>query len=142
MGGVVGALVYLRVTSLRNAVISRFERLKQPKYLIGAVVGVAYFYFLIGRRMSAPRPRGATGFPQTFPAEQLPAVAALGALLLMMFVALNWLWPRNRAAVAFSEPGGGELQSSQPVMLVRIGPGQVEDQGRQAIGMAPPQRLQ
>ena len=103
MGGLGGALVYLRVTSLRNAVISRFERLKQPKYLIGAVVGVAYFYFLIGRRISAPRPRGATGFPQTFPAEQLPAVAALGALLLMMFVALNWLWPRNRAALAFSE---------------------------------------
>jgi hypothetical protein len=103
LSGVVGALVYLRVTTLRNAVISRFERLKQPKYLIGAVVGVAYFYFLIGRRMSPPRPRGAAGFPQTFPAEQLPTVAALGALLLMVFVAFYWLWPRTRAALTFSE---------------------------------------
>ncbi len=30
---VIGALFYLRATSLRNAVIARIARLKQPKYL-------------------------------------------------------------------------------------------------------------
>jgi len=35
------ALLYLRVTSFRNWVISRARRLRQPKYLIGAVVGCA-----------------------------------------------------------------------------------------------------
>jgi hypothetical protein len=103
VGGVPGALVYLRVTSLRNALISRFKRLKQPKYLIGAVVGVAYFYFLVFRRLSAPPRPGVAGLPQNFPPEQVPTVAALGALLLTCFLAMYWLWPRTRAALAFSE---------------------------------------
>ena len=100
---VIGALFYLRVTSLRNLVITRFLRLKQPKYLIGAVVGVVYFYFLVVRRMSAPRPAGAVPFAQSFSSEQLPAVASFGAFVLMAFVALYWLLPRSRAALTFSE---------------------------------------
>ena len=102
--GAVGALFYLRVTTLRNALIARFKRLKQPKYMIGAVVGVAYFYFLIFRRTAAPRPGGrALPFAQAFPTDQLPTIAALGALVLMVFVALYWLLPRSRAALTFSE---------------------------------------
>ena len=31
MGGVIGALVYLRAMSQRNAVVARVKRLKQPK---------------------------------------------------------------------------------------------------------------
>ncbi|RFC43616.1 MAG: hypothetical protein DUW69_002173, partial [Verrucomicrobia bacterium] len=34
-----GALFYLRLTSLKNVVLSRVRRLKQPKYLVGAIVG-------------------------------------------------------------------------------------------------------
>jgi hypothetical protein len=101
-GSVVGGLVFLRVTTLRNAIVSRFQRLKQPKYLIGAIFGVAYFYFLIFRRMSAP-PRPAAAFAQSLPTDQLPTVAAIGALALTVFVALYWLWPRSRAALTFSE---------------------------------------
>ncbi len=102
MSGTIGALFYLRRTSLRNAVVSRFKRLKQPKYLIGAIVGIAYFYWIVGRRFTAG-PRGPTGFRQPFPLEQLPPVAVLGAVVLTVFVALYWLWPRTRAALTFSE---------------------------------------
>ena len=102
MSGTLGALFYLRVTSLRNAVVSRFRRLKQPKYLVGAIVGIAYFYWIVGRRFTA-RPPGPAGLRQPFPLEQLPPVAVLGAVLLMVFVALYWLWPRTRAALSFSE---------------------------------------
>jgi ABC-2 type transport system permease protein len=103
VGGIVGALFYLRVTSLRNSVISRVKRLKQPKYLIGAIVGIAYIYSIFLRRAPAGRPVGPRGFPQTFPVEQLPTVATLGAALLMVFVALYWFLPRSRAALSFSE---------------------------------------
>ncbi len=37
-----GALLYLRLTSLKNLLLSRLRRLRQPKYLLGAAVGVAY----------------------------------------------------------------------------------------------------
>ena len=45
-----GALLYLRLTSLKNWLRMRLLRLKQPKYLAGAVVGVAYFWFFFFRR--------------------------------------------------------------------------------------------
>ncbi len=102
MGAAINALFYLRITSLKNLVVSRFLRLKQPKYLIGAVIGAAYLYFLVFRRMR-PGSAGGAQFAATFPIERLPQVAAFGAALLMVFVALYWLWPRARAALAFSE---------------------------------------
>jgi len=104
MDGVVGALLYLRAMSLRNAVAARVKRLRQPKYLIGAVVGAAYIYLVVLRRMSARGPGGAPRFPQTVPVEQLPMFATFGAAILMIFVALYWLLPRSRAALSFSEP--------------------------------------
>jgi hypothetical protein len=100
VGGTIGALFYLRVNTLRNAVISRFKRLKQPKYLIGAVVGVAYVYWVVFRRV---RPPGVSPVTRTFPIEQLPIAVTLGAVFLMVFVALYWLLPRSRAALNFNE---------------------------------------
>jgi hypothetical protein len=104
MHGIVGALLYLRAMSLRNAVIARIKRLKQPKYLIGAVVGVGYIYLIVLRRVSTNRPGGPARFPQAFPIEQLPMFVTFGAAVLMVFVALYWLLPRSRAALNFSEP--------------------------------------
>ena len=40
----IAALFYLQYHSFRNRLVSRFKRLKQPKYLIGALVGGFYFY--------------------------------------------------------------------------------------------------
>jgi ABC-2 type transport system permease protein len=37
------ALLYLRVMSVQNWLRSRLRRLRQPKYLVGAIVGCAYF---------------------------------------------------------------------------------------------------
>src|SRR4029077_18955400 len=48
------ALLYLRGTSLAGRVKSRLRRLKQPKYLAGALVGAAYVYFSFVRRAHGP----------------------------------------------------------------------------------------
>ncbi len=104
MSNAIAALFYLRLMSFKNAVISRVLRLKQPKYLVGAVVGVAYLYSFVFRRMGGNQARDVAGLPDTFPIERLPVVASLSALVLMVFVALYWLLPRGRAALAFSEP--------------------------------------
>ena len=42
----VSALLYLQCHSFRNRLVSRFKRLKQPKYLIGAIVGGLYLYLV------------------------------------------------------------------------------------------------
>ena len=98
------ALLYLRVTSIAGRVKSRLKRLKQPKYLAGAVVGAAYMYFAFIRRAQGPHrygPAGGRPAPE-IPSEAFALFAELGALLLLLVLIVNWVIPR-RAALAFSE---------------------------------------
>ena len=45
-----GASVYIIVCSLRNRLRARLRRLREPRYLIGAIVGSAYLYFAVFNR--------------------------------------------------------------------------------------------
>lgn len=96
------ALSYLLLQSARNRLIRRIKRLKQPKYLIGAIVGGLYFYYYFFRFMfgSGMRfgPRGGTGIQ---PDESL--YESIGALILLVIVLLAWVLPRKRAALTFTE---------------------------------------
>ena len=96
------ALFYLQWFSLRNQTIARVKRLKQPKYLLGAVVGGAYFYFYFFRHLfSGPRPGGQAAFP-TSP-DTLLLLEGAGAAALFLLVLLAWVLPRDRAALTFTE---------------------------------------
>ena len=102
MSNAIDALFYLKVMSFKNAVVSRVQRLKQPKYLIGGILGVAYLYSVFFRGIG--RDRGdVNGLAGALPIERFEAVASLGALAFTIFVASCWLWPRERAALTFSE---------------------------------------
>jgi ABC-2 type transport system permease protein len=100
------ALLYLRVTSLVGRVTSRLKRLRQPKYLIGAVVGAAWIWFAFLRRVNGPssgRPgAGAGRGPPEIPAEVFPLFLELGAIALILVLLVNWTIPR-RATLSFSE---------------------------------------
>jgi hypothetical protein len=55
---IAGALFYYQFHSWRNRLLTRIRRLRQPKYLAGAIVGGIYFYFYLFRGL-----RGDTGRP-------------------------------------------------------------------------------
>lgn len=100
----ISALLYLQYHTFRNRLVSRFKRLKQPKYLIGAIVGGLYFYFYFFRYLF----RGyATGGPPavnlTVSPEHRLLFELLGALALFVIVLLAWVVPRERAALVFTE---------------------------------------
>jgi hypothetical protein len=38
-------LVYLQAMVIRNAVAQRVRRLRQPRYMVATLLGLAYFYF-------------------------------------------------------------------------------------------------
>ena len=100
----ISALVYLQLTSLKNAVSGRFKRLRNPRYLFAALVGAAYFYFIIFRNGASHTPR--LHNTHALPVESLPAAGwlePLGALVLFVAVALTWILPNSRAALAFTE---------------------------------------
>src|SRR5476649_2640956 len=111
------ALLYLRFTSLKNWLRMRLQRLKQPKYLVGAIVGVAYFWFFFFRRSFVVTPAGSgarrQALQQAATAMQTAGVAmpdnlagvglAIGAVALLVLATLAWVFSLERASLGFTE---------------------------------------
>jgi hypothetical protein len=98
----ISALFYLQYHTFRNRLVSRFKRLKQPKYLIGALVGGFYFYGYFYRYLF----QGLGGRPAVNLAgssEHRLLFELVGALALFVIVLLAWLIPHERAALTFTE---------------------------------------
>lgn len=99
MNAPVNALGYLVTRSLANGVLFRVRRLRRPKYLFGALLGAAYFYFYFGGFLGSSRmPWGAgKGTPSPFD----PEIGA--AILFLATILLSWILPASRAAIGFTE---------------------------------------
>jgi ABC-2 type transport system permease protein len=102
-----GALLYLRLTSLRNHILSQVRRLRQPKYVLGLAAAVFYFYFAVFRRFGAmgSGQRGAlhaagSGFSPAFAAVAISAGLSAVALLR---IAYAWMFPAEKPGFRFSE---------------------------------------
>jgi ABC-2 type transport system permease protein len=106
---VLGASLYIIACSARNRMVRRLRRLREPRYLIGAVVGAAYMYFAVFARISRARGGGSRGRTPT------PASAAGGLLILqaagpalagaglLVIAALAWIFPGDSGLLDFSE---------------------------------------
>ncbi|MGP1609405.1 MAG: putative ABC exporter domain-containing protein, partial [Burkholderiales bacterium] len=97
MSGAASALFFLWSRSLANLVLGRLRRLKEPKYLFGAVLALAYIYFLfIYPTLVMDRPDdGARDEPERF--------ATMMALAMLIFFALSWVWWRKRMALQLTD---------------------------------------
>jgi len=112
---VLSALLYLRFTSLKNWLRMRLLRLKQPKYLVGAIVGILYFWFFFFRRIGGSPTGGARrkAVQQATQAIQQAGVTlpddltgigiAAGALFVLVCVVLAWVFSLERASLGFTE---------------------------------------
>lgn len=101
-----GALLYLRFTSLKNLVLARLRRLRQPKYLAGAIVGIAYFYFFFFRHARVGGRHPGPGMGQTMlvlPADTSALFMGLAALGLLVVVLFMWVLPSTKPGLVFSE---------------------------------------
>ena len=96
-------LLYLTWRSLRGRVAGWLRLMKQPKYLVGTLAGVAWMGMFALRpltrmtRVNRVRER----FEEI--AEWLPAVETAAALALLIFLSLWWLWPFGKAMVELTE---------------------------------------
>ena len=95
-GPAIGPLfAFLVWRSTRNRVLRQVARLRQPRYLLPAVLGAAYFYWIFFR----PQP-GAMRLAST-PAN--PGIATAMALGVLLLVAGWWLFGADAYALAYSE---------------------------------------
>jgi ABC-2 type transport system permease protein len=102
----ISALLYLRGMSAKNWVLQRITRLRQPKYLVGAVVGVAYFWFFFFRRVFVPvGPAGVmpAGVPTEFQAVPLFFIFVPVVVITVIRLVGAWVAPTNKPGLAFTE---------------------------------------
>jgi ABC-2 type transport system permease protein len=97
-----GPLLYLTLCSVRNRVRVRLRRLKQPRYLIGMIVGLAYFWMVFGMpRMS--RQRFAPAASSAESGVRSPFELG-GAAFLFVLCATAWIPAgRKRPALNFTQ---------------------------------------
>ena len=100
------ASLYIIACTARNRVRVRLRRLREPRYLIGAVVGVAYLYFAVFARLGrgpggARRPGSARALVDVASAWQV-AGTSLAGLAVFALAALVWILPSKSGLLEFS----------------------------------------
>ncbi|HEU5081493.1 MAG TPA: putative ABC exporter domain-containing protein [Opitutaceae bacterium] len=97
------AVLFLEYATIVNAVRNRIMRLRQPRYLFGAIVGVCYMYFAVIRRVQPGFHHG--GMPPAMAsAATLNTLELIGSLILVLNVLGTWIFGGSRAALNFTEP--------------------------------------
>ncbi|HTL66762.1 MAG TPA: putative ABC exporter domain-containing protein [Lacunisphaera sp.] len=98
------ALLFLTFTSTVNRLRARMRRLRQPKYLVAALFGAAYFYFFVfgGMFRAMGARRTATSFEEFMP-HGTETYVPFGAGILLVLVLIGWIFGRERAALQFTE---------------------------------------
>jgi len=96
-----GAFLYLTACSFKNRMRRRLRRLREPRYLIGLLVGVAYFYFFLFRPRNAAERAGRRMQGLT---RLLAPLHVIGAVVLFGIAAFAWLFPGAGTPIAFSRP--------------------------------------
>lgn len=113
------ASLYIIVCSAKNRLAMRLRRLREPRYLIGAIVGAAYFYFAVFRRMGGGRSTDRRGRPSISPSVMLSVyggAAGFAGTGLLLMAALAWIFPADRGLLAFSE---AEIHLLLPAPMTR-----------------------
>jgi hypothetical protein len=99
------ASLYITLCTTRNRILLRLRRLREPRYLVGAVVGAAYLYFSIFAGRRGRSRRGGDGDPRA-PIEVLSAWRTIGSpiagLLIFTLALLAWVLPARSGLLEFS----------------------------------------
>ncbi len=110
------ALLFLQFHTVKNRLVARVKRLKQPKYLVGAIVGGLYFYFYFFHWMFHANSRYDSPAAAS-PVEPL-LYQSFGALILLVIMLSAWIFPHKRAALTFTE---AEVAFLFPAPITRRG---------------------
>ncbi len=99
----IGTSLYILWCSTRNRLRKRVMRLREPRYAVGAVAGLAYLYFTIGARMRAGA-RAARSAPTDGPGAEfwLTMGPAVGGAVLLVLAAVSAVLPISTKSLEFS----------------------------------------
>jgi ABC-2 type transport system permease protein len=117
MTSTAGVFAFLLRRTLAGAARRRLARLREPRYLLGGIVGALYLYFWIGRAMlrNVANPH-VLGPRLQVPPEALALILSLAAAAVAVYAALLWVFPTRPPVLHVSE---ADVQFLAPAPLPR-----------------------
>jgi ABC-2 type transport system permease protein len=117
---VITASLYIVICTARNRLRLRLRRLREPRYLFGAIAAGAYFYFTVfarlrGSRMARARRQNATPLMAGATAAALQGSGpGLAAIVMFALAALAWVFPASSGLLDFT-PAETDLLMPAPI---------------------------
>jgi hypothetical protein len=114
------ATLYIMWCTAKNRMRRRLRRLREPRYLIGAVIGGLYLFFaLYGRTRPRRPPPNISASPGARQAQRViasftAAAPSLGGLALLVAAAVSWFMPFGSGLLEFT-PAETEFLFTAPV---------------------------
>jgi hypothetical protein len=98
----IGTFALVTLQSFLNRIVARLKRLRNPRYLFGAIAGAAYFYFIVFRRMTH---RGSNGNAAVAFAKLglSGAFVDIGAAAIFALAILVWAFPGDQGGIELTE---------------------------------------
>ena len=96
----IGTFLRVAFLTLKNRIIQRVRRLREPRYLIGAIAGAAYFWFLFLRRSMGARPANGKLIMLTLGG---PIIADCASVVLLLLMITAWALPADSGGLEFTE---------------------------------------
>ncbi|HEV7486830.1 MAG TPA: putative ABC exporter domain-containing protein [Thermoanaerobaculia bacterium] len=98
----IGTFLTVAFLTLKNSLVQKVRRLREPRYLIGAIAGAAYFYFLFLRRsMGAHSSNPKVLMMKTMSVS--PVVADVASVILLLLMITAWALPADSGGLDFTE---------------------------------------
>lgn len=110
-----GTFVLLMAWSIKNRTLARLRRLRQPRYLAALLLGLVYFYGVIGRHQVQAMRTGHSWLRSDLIARWGPDIVIVGGLALWAVALLAWVLTAGKAW-RFS---GAEVQFLYTAPVVR-----------------------
>ena len=95
----IGTFLTVAFLTLKNRLWQGVRRLREPRYLIGAMAGAAYFWFLIFRRASG----AGNGKLLLLTTSISPVAADMASIVVLLLMVLAWALPGDSGGVDFSD---------------------------------------
>ena len=95
----IGTFFTVSFLTLKNRITQRLRRLRQPRYLIGAIAGGIYFWFMIFRRAAG----AGNGRLILKTMSITPIIVDVASVVLLLLMILAWALPADSGGLDFSE---------------------------------------
>jgi ABC-2 type transport system permease protein len=108
--------LFLTLCSIRNRLIRRLRRLREPRYIAGLVAGLVYLYWAILRNQLRAARRGGFFLFDRGESGTIQVVIVVAAVFLWLVTLVAWFWPSGEPPIKFT---AAEVQFFYPAPLRR-----------------------